>query len=154
MDLASMRPKEARFKLTTFEDKEFVMNPITMDDEAWLGETYGTEGVQQIFDELRMHEIARIVFRLLNVESKKVFKKQVVEFVTEDGEVTEVELGGVDLLRSSCVGWEDKLALVKALSENIGFSRPDIEENEGEAPKKKVTPKVMEKKKKRKKRRR
>ena len=131
MELEKLVPKESKFRLNLADGKEFTMRPITLQDEIWLRETYG-ERIQQIFEEMDVQEISRIVSRLLIVEDKRFFKKQDVTIVNEEGEELTIELGGVKLLQSLVSGWSDKTTLLKALLENIGFSRPDIEEIENE----------------------
>lgn len=137
MNLAELRPQKSTFKLSTIK-QELVMNPITLSDEVWLSQQYSQERIQQIFNHVDLNEISRIVFRLLDIDSKKLFRKQKVEFVTEDGDVLEKELGGVDLLRNACVGADDKLALLNAIIDNLGLSRPEVDEEDS---KKKTTAK-------------
>ena len=127
MNLADMKPKESKLKISTIK-QELTLRPITLADEAWLDSEYGADEIQKIFTDVKIVEISRIVFRLLEIESKKLFKKQKVDFVTEDGDVKEVELGGVELLKRACVGWDDKMALIQALIDNLNISRPEQKE--------------------------
>ena len=140
MNLTDLKPRQSKLKISTIKE-ELTLNPITLSDEAWLSEVYNPDELQKIFSEVNIKEISRIVFRLMNIEGKKIFKKQSVDFVTEDGEVLEQEIGGVELLRNACVGWEDKLALLNSLIDNMGISRPDVSGDEVEVGKKKVTKK-------------
>jgi len=138
MNLFEMKPKESRLKLKALK-KELVLNPITLSDEAWLDDAYGAEKVTEIFEQVNIKEISRIVYRLLNNESKSLFKKQMVTFIDENGDSAELELGGVELLRTMISGWEEKLALLNALLENIGASRPEITDTNVKKKKKRVT---------------
>lgn len=141
-----LKPKESTFRLKSAKDKVFTMNPITLADEVWLDETYGQEKIQKIFNDMNIKEISRIVFRLLKTEDKLFFKPQDVLFVNENGESEEIKLGGVELLRSMVIGNEEKLALMMALLENIGISRPVLDElSKEEVKKKKVSPRKKRK---------
>lgn len=124
MNLVDMKPKQSKLKLKALK-QELILNPITLADEAWLDEQYGAKVLSEIFTNVNIKEISRIVYRLLDADSKKLFKKQVVELVNEDGESEDIELGGVQLLMTMVIGWEEKLAMVNALLDNIGMSRPD-----------------------------
>jgi hypothetical protein len=125
--LLELRPQESRLKLGSLK-QELVLRPITLADEAWLDETYGSEEITKVFEEVNIKEISRIVFRLLRTDSKKLFKKQTVEIVDENGNCEDIELGGLDLLRTMIVGWPEKIALYNCLLDNIGISRPELDE--------------------------
>jgi hypothetical protein len=125
MKLTEMVPKESKLKLG---EKELTLRPINLSDEIWLEKEFGQDGIQEIFEKVKIEEISRIVFRLLVDDDKLFFKKQNVRAVSEDGEVSTIELGGVALLRAMVHGWDDKLALLNCLLENIGASRPEQEE--------------------------
>lgn len=135
MNLKDLKPKESRFKLKAAK-REFTLNPITLADEVWLDEEFGQEKIEQIFTEINIKEISRIVFRLIKPEDKVFFKSRPVKFITEDGEELEQDLGGVELLRTMISGNDEKIGIINALLENIGLSRPDIDKDE--KPKKKA----------------
>lgn len=137
MDLTKLIPKETRFKLRQSGDEEFVMRPINLQDEIWLSEEYPGEEIGKVFEEINIKEISRIVFRLLDSESKKFFKKREVEIVDEDGDSESMELGGVALLQSLVSGWDEKAMLMEKLLENIGVSRPKMDEKDKDVKKKK-----------------
>lgn len=137
MKLNELKPTKTTLKISTIK-KKLTVNPLTLNDEVWLSERYTEEELQQIFLEINIKEISRIVFRLLDNESKKAFKAQDVDIILEDGSVVTKNLGGVELLRNACVGWDDKLALIEALNVAIGNSRPKAVES-----KKKVMNKKM-----------
>lgn len=123
MNLLDMKPKESKLKLKSLKN-DLTLRPVSLADEAWLDEQYGSKEITKIFNEVNIKEISKIVFRLLDNESKKIFKKQIVEMIDENGDSSEVELGGVELFRSMIIGWDEKVALLNALLENIGLSRP------------------------------
>lgn len=128
MDLRELRPQESSFKLRAAK-RSFTLNPITLADEVWLDEQYGSEMIQEIFLSTNIKEISRIVYRLLKVEDKQFFKTRPVTFIDEEGNEAEIQLGGVELLRYMVSGNDEKLELINALIENIGLSRPDAEED-------------------------
>lgn len=127
MNLLELKPKHSKLKLKAIK-QELILNPVTLADEAWMEEQYGAKQIAEIFEQVNIKEISRIVFRLLDNDSKRVFKKQTVEVIDENGDSHDVELGGLDLLRASIIGWQEKIALLNALLDNIGISRPDINE--------------------------
>lgn len=133
MKLTDMKPKQSKFKLKQVE-KELTLRPISLDDEIWLKEIYGDDGIQEVFENVNIEEISRIAFRLLITEDKKLFKIREVTVVDENGEEGTFNIGGVKLLRTLIFGWEEKLVVLNALLENIGYSRPEVEET----PKKKA----------------
>lgn len=97
------------------------MRPLNLEDELWLKTEFGEE-LQKVFSEVRIKEICRIAYRLL--ENKEAFSKQKVTVVNEEGETAEVEIGGVKLFYSLVSGMDEKLEIVKALLATIGISRP------------------------------
>lgn len=128
MELIDLKPQESSFKLQKY-DEIFKLNPITLADEAWLLETYGQEGVSAIFTEMNLPEICRVVFRLMSLDSKRAFKKKEVTLIDEEGNETTGELGGLDLFMAMMSGNDDKVAVINALIENIGASRPEVKED-------------------------
>lgn len=134
MKLTDMIPKESKFYLKK-ANRSFILNPISLDDEIWLKNTYGESGVQEVFETVNIEEISRIVFKLMRNEDKEYFKIRDVEFVNEDGESETIKVGGINLLRQMTHGWGEKVALLNALLDNIGYSRPELKED----LKKKVT---------------
>ena len=129
MDLKKIVPQESSFYLRLAE-RSFTMRPINLEDEIWLENEYPGSKVQDIFENLNMPEISRIVFRLIKNEDKEFFKKQSVKIVNEEGEEMEVDLGGVKLLTALISGWDEKATVINSLLANIGFSRPDLDKEE------------------------
>lgn len=125
MDLAQLQPKAAKFILDSMgEKKEFLLRPVTLADEVWLNENF--DDISEVFDNLRMDKIARIVFRLLTDESKLFFKAQDVVTVDEEGNEKTIRVGGVEMLQMAISGYSNKINVVVALLECIGFSRPEV----------------------------
>lgn len=139
MDLSKLIPKETKFTLRQVPDAEFKMRPINLRDEIWLKDTYGEDGIKEVFENVNIQEICRIIFRLLDEESKKFFQKQDVNIIDENGEQITETLGGVQLLYSLISGWDEKIKLLNKLLENIGISRgEDMDEDSPSEDKKKV----------------
>lgn len=143
MDLVNIVPKESSFKLKIKNDKgeeydkSFHMRSINLNDEIWLQKEYGT-AIGKVFEEVNTKEISRIVFRLMEDEDKLFFAKRDIITVDEDGNKQELTIGGLKLLRYMISGWEEKIAVLNALLENIGLSRPDEKddsESDGEEKK-------------------
>jgi len=130
MDLSQLKPKAAKFILDSMgEEKEFHLRPVNLSDEVWLNENF--EDMSDVFDNLRMDKIARIVFRLLTDESKLFFQTQDVETVDEEGNKVTMKIGGVKMLQMAISGYENKINVVVALLECIGFSRPEVSSDSG-----------------------
>ena len=146
MNLTELKPRPSKLKLAK-HNKEFILNPITLADEVWLDEEFGMVRIAEIFQNLEIAPIARIVYRVIRTEDKQIFKKRKVSFVTEDGDSLTEEMGGLELFLNMITGMEDKLAMINALSDNLGLSRPEP------VKKKKVTKKKSPMKTKRKTRR-
>ena len=130
MDLSQLKPKAAKFILDSMgEEKEFHLRPVNLSDEVWLSENF--EDMSDVFDNLRMDKIARIVFRLLTDESKLFFQTQDIETVDEEGNKKTIKVGGVKMLQMAISGYENKINVVVALLECIGFSRPEVPSDSG-----------------------
>ena len=121
MKLQNLVPKSTSFKLRLLNDR-LTMKPITLGDEIWLNESIGQEGIKVAFETVNFNQISRIVYRLLDNESKAKLKKQKVTFYNDEGEENTVELGGVKLLQSLISGWSEKEEILEALLKNLGFS--------------------------------
>lgn len=130
MDLSQLQPKAAKFILDSMgEKKEFHLRPVTLADEVWLNENF--DDISDVFDNLRMDKIARIVFRLLTDESKLFFKTQDVDTVDEEGNEMTIKVGGVKMLQMAISGYSNKINVTVALLECIGFSRPEVLKEDG-----------------------
>lgn len=139
MDLNKLVPKESKLHLSAIK-QDFTLRPFSLSDEIWLADKYGSR-VAEIFDVMDFEAISRIAFH--QIVDKSFFKKKEVEFITEDGDVETVSLGGVELFRQLVKGWDEKINIMSAVIECITGSRPDLKEEE--KPKKKVTKKKKKK---------
>jgi len=121
MTLADLTPEGASFSLEK-TGKTYNMRPFNLRDEKWLGEVFGAE-LSVILKEVRMLQIARIVYHQLEEESKKDFAQQEITVINELGVETKDKIGGAELLFVSIVGWHEKMEMLKALMQTIGISR-------------------------------
>jgi hypothetical protein len=129
MELTSLVPRDIKFNLTSIKDREFTMKAITLADKIWLDENFPNGQIAEIFLNINIKEICRIIFRLLTPEDKLFFKKQKVKIVNEEGDEEEIEIGGVALLQSLISGGiGEELELVNALLKNMGYSDNQIED--------------------------
>jgi len=137
MNLNEILPKSKSFKLAMLNDT-LKVKPVTLSDEIWLVETFGVDGVQKIFEQVKFSEISKIVWRLLDNKSKAKLKKQVVVVYNDEGEETEHKLGGVELLNSLISGWGEKEEIIAALLASLGFTDNMLDEIAESSGKKKV----------------
>jgi hypothetical protein len=118
-------PKGSSFFLRA-NQKTYRLNPFTLADEIWMSETFG-KSIQEVFSEVKMKEICRIVFRLMNEEDKQEFAAQTVKIMNEEGESMEIRRGGAELLCLLVSGFNEKIAIFQALLDTLGVSRPVVE---------------------------
>ncbi len=128
MELHNLFPKPSKFYLRS-PKRWFNLDPISLADEIWIADKYG-EKISDIFLNQNIQEICRVAFRLLDIEDKKFLKKQDVDSVSEEGELSSIQIGGVDLLYSMISGDGEKIDLINSLVEVFGASRPEPEEED------------------------
>lgn len=76
---------------------------------VWATEKYTSEGLQQIFEQQKIDQIADLAWFMLRDESKKFFQDSKSNFL------------------DSVVTFDDQVKLIKALLETIGIGEPEIE---------------------------
>lgn len=131
MELLQLKPKASKFKLNNIsDDVEFILRPITLSDEVWLKENF--EDVSKVFENLDMLSISKIVFHQLAPESRNFFKARDIVLIDDEGIEQHTKLGGVKLLQEMITGYDNKIAVIMALLECVGFSRPEIDEKTDE----------------------
>jgi hypothetical protein len=124
--LEELIPKPAEFTLRA-TGRTYTLRPFSLEDRVWVNQTFGDQ-VEAIFREVRMKEIARIVFHQFDDKTKKEFRAQDVQIVDEDGEEHTERLGGVDLLCKIIQGYDEQIAIYSALMQTFGISQPLMEE--------------------------
>ncbi|MCB0421144.1 MAG: hypothetical protein KDD61_09110 [Bdellovibrionales bacterium] len=127
MKLSDLLPQSTSFHLSQL-DEDLTLRPITLADEIWLNETFGETGVSEMFSTLNFIEISRVVYRLLDDDSKAKLKKKKVTIYNEDGEESEHEIGGLKLLQLSISGIAEKEAIVGGLLKCLGFTEKMIDD--------------------------
>lgn len=121
VSLKDLNPEGASFTLQS-NGKTYRMRPVTLADEKWLIETFGAD-LQKIFAEMRMLQIARIVFHQLVEEDKADFAQVEVKVMNEEGLTTTRKMGGAELLFWQIRGLNEKVEIFQALMQTVGISR-------------------------------
>lgn len=125
LKLEDIIPQASEFTLSA-TGKTYRLRPISLDDEVWLKQTFG-ESIKEVFEEVKMFEVCRIVFHQMEPESQKDFIKQNVKIVNEEGDSETLNIGGYKLLFSMVAGTREKMDMFKALLQTIGISRPILD---------------------------
>lgn len=137
MKLSQVLPKSISFNLRLLGDN-LTLRPVTLEDEIWIADTFGESGIEEIFETVNFVEISRLVYRLLDDDSKPKLKKQDVTYYNEEGEETIVSVGGVQLLYRLISGLDEKEAIIGALLKNLGFTDKMLDELGDSSSKKKA----------------
>jgi hypothetical protein len=122
IQLEDLVPQGAQFTLRKTE-KTYRMNAVSLADEMWINQTFG-ESLGEIFKNIKMKEICRIVFRLLDDEDKEDFLARDVTIINEMGEKLTQRMGGSELMFLLISGYAEKIEIFEALLQTIGISRP------------------------------
>jgi hypothetical protein len=121
LEIKDIKPQKATFKLE-YNQKEYHLRPLSLNDRLWLEETFGQEKLNTIFTTIEMDSICRIVFHLMENEDKEEFVAQDVTIINEDGEKKKVRLGGYKLLRGMLIcGISEIELMMQALLKTIGI---------------------------------
>lgn len=115
-------PQGAKFKLRS-TGRSYKINALSLADEIWINEEFG-KGLEDIFKQVKMKEICRIIFRLMDEGDKEEFAAQDVTIMNEQGEKITKRLGGSELLFLMISGFQEKIDIFQALLQTIGVSRP------------------------------
>lgn len=134
--LEDIIPRQASFSLRQKPDVVFKMRPVSLRDEVWMKNTFGAD-LPKILEEMQMRQVCRIIFHLLEEESKEHFVKTTVTIINEEGDKVSETLGGAELLYALVSGFDEKMTVFQALLETIGISRP-VQEKLVDAEKKKL----------------
>lgn len=132
--LEDLVPQGAEFNLKQ-TGKTYKLRAVSAADEIWMKQTFGDD-LQKVFSEVRIREICRIVFRIMEQDSKASLAVRDVTIMDESGKEEKIQLGGVDLLMTLVSGISEQVEILKALLQTIGISRPMIDGFEAEAEKK------------------
>ena len=114
LNLNDLSPREATFDLSTFPNKKFTLCRWSLRIRAWASEKYTNKGLQEIFAQQRIVEIADMAFFML--KEKDQFADQ-------------------DAFLDAIVTVQDQINLIKALLETVGIGEPEIEKINASLPK-------------------
>jgi hypothetical protein len=90
MKLSELLPQKVSFKLARLQDKEIVLNMITLADAAWLEEQYPGDELNKIFTEVRIKDLLKIIARIMTDDSKRFLGKAKIVEVDDFGDEKEV----------------------------------------------------------------
>lgn len=120
--LEELIPQPAQFTLEN-TGRLYTLRKVSLEDETWIAATFGAKFANIMAGE-DMRELMRLVFRLLTLEDQKTLIRQNVKVIDESGAEHDRPLGGVDLLMALVSGQAEKEAIVRAVWQTIGVSRP------------------------------
>jgi hypothetical protein len=127
--LSEMIPDRPEFELSNYSGVIKLRVPNMM-DHAWLQDRYpDSETFKKVLDPNKPNwkEIARIVYQLMDMDSKRFFAAQDVEDIGEDGPIT-VRRSGPDMVLLSIQTTVEAVKMMGALTRAIALSNPIIEE--------------------------
>lgn len=126
LKINDIRPQASKFKLK-YTGKEYRLRPMSFDDELWLHRQFGDQ-VEEIFKELKIEPICRIVYRLMENEDRSDFTERTVTIIDENGKKASDTLGGARLLMAMIIGGlEEKISIVQACLDTVGASRAVVD---------------------------
>lgn len=112
LKLNDLIPKEAKFRLSDFPDKEFSLCRWSLRVKGWVLEKYTSDEVNEIFSQQKINEIAVIAYFML---------KEKDQFLNDKGEQS------IDSFMESIVTVQDQVNVIKALLTTVGIGEPEIE---------------------------
>lgn len=125
LKLSDLRPEEATFTLQATGDRTFTLGRCSILDREWMLEKWGQEGIAEIFRQLKTHELAMIVMRLMKPEDQSFFVAQDRKCLDEaTGEVSVRRIGGAAMLKGLISGPEEMARVFRAVNKTIGISEP------------------------------
>lgn len=108
LELQDLEPRESQFSLKDFPEKKFTLRRWSLRVKAWASTNYGSERLQQIFQHLKIDEIAEIAWYMLKDDDKKTFGDSQDEFLDHICSV------------------KDQLAVITAMLETLGIGEPEM----------------------------
>lgn len=133
--LTDLVPHEVEFRISRCSEP-LKLRACTLLDDVWALKKFGRY-IEEVLTKPQIEEIIQICFRLLVYESQKQFEQIKVPGVDEEGRISQVTIGGAELLMHTLTGGSELEIVSKAVLESVGFSRPVIEDAEKEVLKKK-----------------
>lgn len=123
--LEDLRPKTGKFKLSA-TGNDYILRPFSVLDEIWLRNEYG-DSLPELFNEnfIDGNALGKIAYHQL--EDKSDFKQAEVTDYDESGLEVVKKIGGYKRLVQLIHGMEEKIAILLAINETLGVSRPVID---------------------------
>lgn len=106
LKLTDLVPKETKFKLSKYPDREFTICHWSLRVRQWATEKYTPQGIRKLFETQQINEIADIAYFML-IE-KDVFKTK-------------------DEFLDKIITIQDQVNVIKALLGGVGIGEPEIE---------------------------
>lgn len=103
-----------------------VFRLFNLEDESWLKRTYGDK-LEKVFSELQTHEIAKIAFHQLELDSKKFLMSIKFMDMDENGQDVEVAKTGPEKVAALTIGAKGITDLINNLLKTRGLSLPLLE---------------------------
>lgn len=131
--LNKLFPKESFLKLNRLEH-QLKINTITLSDEAWLSHEFGDrEQLAEVFYSGDIRSIIRIIYRLMDEESKKLVSNIQLTTTDEDGNQANVKSNIDKMLYLASA--DDLPQMIKCLIDSRGASMPPELIDDEQAPK-------------------
>jgi hypothetical protein len=124
LNLSDFEPKHAKFKLSSFPDKEFTLMPFSLRVRAWAESQWSEEEIANIFLKQRIVELAKIAWFML-------MEKDLFALTAEDKGLKNPEEKFIDSIRSLRDGYN----VMGAIFEAVGTSEPEIKKFHDEVDK-------------------
>lgn len=123
---------DIKFKL---KGVEYKLRPISLLDETFITREFG-DRLPELFNEnnIDLEALCRIVYNQL--EDKTPFAATSVEFTDENGETSLVMFGGWEKMAQKVTRPMEKIDMLLAFNELMGFSRPVIDKKKVKKQKK------------------
>lgn len=123
VNLEDIDPQWGEF---THQGVTYRLRPFSLADRVWLQRRFPK---LHRFDQAAMDELCIIAFNQLDSEQKQEFKKRKVKLVNEDGDSSEVMMGGVELFMAKFMNSPTLVKnLLQALLHTIGISEPIVKQ--------------------------
>lgn len=103
------------------------LNPCTLEDEAWLARHYSEEQIKDIFTNVKMVDVTRIVYRLMAQKDRMLFCAMKLETVNDEGEKETRNITGPQRVMMGIRGTQHKTQVFQALLTTLGYSRPILD---------------------------
>lgn len=106
LQLTDLVPKETKFKLSDYPDKDFSLCRWSLRVRAWATDRYTSQGLKTIFETQQINEIADLAYFML---IDKDF------FTTKDN------------FLDAIITIQDQINIIKALLGAVGIGEPELE---------------------------